>query len=77
MKNLVLYRDAANSWRGKTVADNGRIMVATTQGYDNKKDCVDALIKSAAIILGDLNIKVEPSKGNTYVDRFLSIFQCK
>ena len=35
------YKDANSEWRWRRTASNGRIVGASSQGYVNKKDCVD------------------------------------
>lgn len=35
------YKDSSNEWRWRRVASNGRIVGASSQGYQNKKDCIE------------------------------------
>jgi uncharacterized protein YegP (UPF0339 family) len=34
------YKDAAGKWRWTRTAPNGRIVAASSQGYENRLDCV-------------------------------------
>ena len=35
------YKDGEGLWRWRRVADNGRIVGASSQGYVNREDCVE------------------------------------
>lgn len=50
MTKFRLYRDAAGEWRWTLVADNGRKIADSGEGYVNKSDCVHGidLVKAAA-----------------------------
>ena len=34
------YKDKQNEWRWRRIASNGRIVGASSQGYQNRLDCV-------------------------------------
>lgn len=34
------YQDHANEWRWRHTADNGKIIGGSSEGYNNKSDCV-------------------------------------
>ena len=34
------YKDSADKWRWRRTASNGRIVGASSEGYNNKSDCV-------------------------------------
>ncbi len=36
-----IYKDAQGEWRWRRTASNGRIVGASTQGYQNQADCVE------------------------------------
>lgn len=38
--NEDLYQDRAGEWRWRLVADNGKIVGASTEGYKHREDCV-------------------------------------
>lgn len=38
-----MYQDAANEWRWRLKAANGRIIADSGEGYRNKQDCRDAI----------------------------------
>lgn len=40
------YKDADGKWRWRRVAANGLIVGASSQGYVNKKDCLDNAIRN-------------------------------
>lgn len=35
------YKDQANEWRWRRIANNGRIVGASSEGYINKTDCIE------------------------------------
>lgn len=35
------YKDSEDKWRWRKIASNGRIVLASSQGYVNKQDCID------------------------------------
>jgi uncharacterized protein YegP (UPF0339 family) len=37
----LIYKDAKNEWRWRCTAANGRIVGASSQGYENRSDCVE------------------------------------
>jgi len=37
----VIYQDPKNEWRWTRIASNGRIVGSSSQGYQNRVDCVD------------------------------------
>lgn len=37
-------------FRGRVVAANGKILMVTSEGYKRRRSCVNAMVKSAAII---------------------------
>jgi uncharacterized protein YegP (UPF0339 family) len=45
-----LYRGAANQWRWRLVAGNGKIVADSAEGYVNKQDCLNgiALVQGSA-----------------------------
>ena len=36
-----IYKDNEGKWRWRAVANNGKIVAASSQGYVNKSDCID------------------------------------
>lgn len=42
----VFYRDKRNNWRWRRIARNGKIVGASHEGYQNKKDCVENAIRA-------------------------------
>ena len=48
---VAFEQDKRGKWRGKTTAENGNALVATTQGYVDKRDARKAMIRSAIAIL--------------------------
>jgi uncharacterized protein YegP (UPF0339 family) len=38
--NWQFYKDAQNQWRWRRTAVNGRIVGASSQGYQNRIDCI-------------------------------------
>lgn len=34
------YLDAVGKWRWRRIASNGRVVGASTEGYENKSDCI-------------------------------------
>jgi len=40
------YKDARGDWRWRRVAPNGEIVGASTEGYENKQDCIDNAIRN-------------------------------
>jgi uncharacterized protein YegP (UPF0339 family) len=44
------YKDSSEEWRWRRTASNGRIVGASTQGYKNKRDCVDNAIRNGYVI---------------------------
>jgi uncharacterized protein YegP (UPF0339 family) len=36
---ITIYKDNAGEWRWRRKAINGRIVGASTEGYNNKSDC--------------------------------------
>ncbi|MBK7308463.1 MAG: DUF1508 domain-containing protein [Chitinophagaceae bacterium] len=36
----VIYQDPSKKWRWRRTASNGNIVGASTEGYDNRADCV-------------------------------------
>lgn len=39
-RRLVLYKDAADDWRWKVIAGNGRIVADSFEGYEHREDCL-------------------------------------
>jgi uncharacterized protein YegP (UPF0339 family) len=37
---LTLYQDKAGKWRWRRVAPNGKTVGASSEGYNNRADCV-------------------------------------
>ena len=35
-----IYQDAASEWRWRRTASNGRIVGSSSQGYENRSDCI-------------------------------------
>lgn len=44
-----MYKDTANQWRWRLVAQNGKIIAVSSESYWNKADCRNAidLVKSS------------------------------
>jgi len=40
---LSIYQDSKNEWRW-SIKINGKIIAASTEGYINRKDCVDNIL---------------------------------
>ena len=40
-----LYRDKKDEWRWRLVAENGKIVADSAEGYKNKSDCVHEIYK--------------------------------
>ena len=40
MDSWKFYQDNSNEWRWTRTASNGKIVGASTEGYENKDDCV-------------------------------------
>lgn len=38
-----LYQDKRNEWRWRIKAGNGKILAICSEGYKNKRDCVNSL----------------------------------
>lgn len=41
MDKWEFYKDQANEWRWRRIANNGRIVGASSEGYINKTDCIE------------------------------------
>ena len=50
---VVIYRDASKrgDWRWSAVAENGRIVADSGEGYQNKQDCLAALLFVGEIVV--------------------------
>lgn len=40
MDKWEIYQDPSRKWRWRRVASNGKIVGASTEGYNNRSDCV-------------------------------------
>lgn len=40
---IEIYQDEANEFRARAIAANGKVIMATTEGYKNRVDCVHAV----------------------------------
>jgi uncharacterized protein len=49
-----VYRDAASQWRRRLVAENGRTIADSAEGYHNKADCYAGI----ALVRGSSNVPV-------------------
>jgi uncharacterized protein YegP (UPF0339 family) len=38
---VTVYRDAANNWRWRRSAPNGRILSASSEGYTHRTECIE------------------------------------
>jgi uncharacterized protein YegP (UPF0339 family) len=60
-----IYQDASGEWRWRVMADNGKIVADSSEGYHNKRDCIHGLhvtarqILEAAISGGLLEVEAE------------------
>ena len=37
------YQDSADEWRWRVVADNGKVVADSSEGYINRADCIHGL----------------------------------
>ena len=54
MDKVIIYKDAANEWRWRRVANNGNIVSSSGEGYKNHSHCEEMaskLNKDAEIIV--------------------------
>ncbi len=38
---VVIYKDENQDWRWRRVSPNGRILSDSSEGYENRKDCIE------------------------------------
>lgn len=53
------YKDENNEHRIRLTAENGNIMYASTEGYKNKEDAIQAAIKSSIAILKKYSFEID------------------
>ncbi len=51
MAKIEYYKDKANEWRWRIIAENGNVISSSSEGYVNQSDCV----RSAEITKQTLN----------------------
>jgi uncharacterized protein YegP (UPF0339 family) len=49
-----VYKDAANQWRWRLLAENNRIIADSAESYHNKSDCLHGI----ALVKGSTNAPV-------------------
>ena len=50
------YKDAADKWRWRAIADNGRIVGSSSQGYASKERAADNVVVLQEILLTETGI---------------------
>lgn len=43
--HLEAYKDSAHEWRWRRIAENGRIVADSGEGYQNKQDCLNMAVE--------------------------------
>ncbi len=41
-----IYQDSANQWRWRRTASNGKVVGASSEGYNNKQDCKSNAVRN-------------------------------
>lgn len=44
------YQDPKNDWRWKRQSTNNKLVGASTEGYKNKKDCLDNAVRHGYVL---------------------------
>lgn len=43
--NIQVYRDVAGEWRWRRCAANGRIIADSSEGYIDRQECIDRVVR--------------------------------